>query len=60
MTAVLGRMVVYSGKEISWQEALNSNVDTMPKNLSWDADPPTKPNANFEYPIPTPGIPKAV
>jgi len=32
----------------------------MPKNLSWDADPPTKPNANFEYAIPTPGITKAV
>ena len=41
-------------------QALNSNLDTMPKNLSWDADPPTKPNANFEYQIPTPGITKAV
>ena len=60
LTAVLGRMVVYSGKEVTWEEALNSNIDTMPKNLSWDADPPTKPNANFEYQIPTPGITKAV
>lgn len=60
LTAVLGRMVVYSGKEVTWEEALNSNIDTMPKKLSWDADPPTKPNANFEYPIPTPGITKAV
>ncbi len=60
LTAVLGRMVVYSGKEVTWEEALNSNVDTMPKNLSWDSDPPTKPNANFEYQIPTPGITKAV
>lgn len=60
LTAILGRMVVYSGKEVTWEEALNSNIDTMPKNLSWDADPPTKPNANFEYPIPTPGITKAV
>ncbi|MBM3971160.1 MAG: Gfo/Idh/MocA family oxidoreductase [Planctomycetes bacterium] len=60
LTAVLGRMVVYSGKEVTWEEALNSNLDTMPKNLSWDADPPTKPNANFEYAIPTPGITKAV
>ena len=60
LTAVLGRMVVYSGKEVTWEEALNSNIDTMPKTLSWDADPPTKPNANFEYQIPTPGITKAV
>ena len=60
LTAVLGRMVVYSGKEVTWEEALNSNIDTMPKDLSWDAAPPTKPNANGEYPIPTPGITKAV
>ena len=60
LTAVLGRMVVYSGKEVTWEEALNSNIDTMPKNLSWDADPPTKPNSNWEYQIPTPGITKAV
>lgn len=60
LTSILGRMVVYSGKEVTWEEALNSNIDTMPKSLSWDADPPTKPNANGEYPIPTPGITKAV
>lgn len=60
LTAVLGRMVVYSGKEVTWEQALNSDVDTMPKNLAWDAAPPTKPNANGEYPIPTPGITKAV
>lgn len=60
LTSILGRMVVYSGKEVTWEEALNSNIDTMPKNLAWDADPPTKPNANGEYPIPTPGVTKAV
>lgn len=60
LTSILGRMVVYSGKEVTWEEALNSNIDTMPKSLAWDADPPTKPNASGEYSIPTPGVTKAV
>ncbi len=61
LTAVLGRMVVYSGKEVTWEQALNSDLDTMPKgDLSWETAPPTKPNSNGEYLIPTPGITKAV
>ncbi len=60
LTAILGRMVCYSGSEISWDQALNSNIDTMPKNLSWEANPPTLPNANGEYAIPTPGVTKGV
>lgn len=58
LTAILGRMVCYSGKEISWDEALNSNIDLMPKTLTWDTNPVSLPNANGEYVIPTPGITK--
>ena len=60
LTAVLGRMVCYSGAEISWDQALNSSINTMPEKLAWDANPPTLPNANGEYQIPTPGVTKAV
>ena len=60
LTAVLGRMVVYSGNEITWDQALNSSVNTMPEKLGWDANPPSLPNANGEYMIPTPGVTKAV
>ena len=60
LTAVLGRMVVYSGSEITWDQALNSTVNTMPEKLGWDANPPSLPNANGEYTIPTPGVTKAV
>jgi len=28
----------------------------MPKVLGWDADTPTKPDANGRYPIPVPGV----
>jgi predicted dehydrogenase len=56
MTAILGRMTTYSGKEIAWDDAINSQIDTMPKVLGWDADPPTKPNAAGHYPVAVPGV----
>ncbi len=37
LTAVLGRMAVYSGKVVTWEDALNSTVDTMPKDLDLKA-----------------------
>jgi myo-inositol 2-dehydrogenase/D-chiro-inositol 1-dehydrogenase len=55
MTAILGRMVTYSGKVIKMEDALKSEKSIMPKSFSFDADPPTKPNAEGEYPIPMPG-----
>ena len=33
LTAVMGRMAVYSGKVVTWDMALNSTVDTMPKDI---------------------------
>src|SRR6202012_3331132 len=38
MTAIMGRMATYSGKEIKWEDAINSQIDTMPKVLAWDAE----------------------
>ena len=56
MTAIFGRMATYGGKEIKWDDAINSQIDTMPKVLGWDADPPTKPNAEGHYPVAVPGV----
>jgi myo-inositol 2-dehydrogenase / D-chiro-inositol 1-dehydrogenase len=36
MTAILGRMSAYSGKEVTWEHALNSHEVLMPCNLDWD------------------------
>ena len=55
MTAILGRMATYSGKIVEWDEALNSNVDLMPKRFAWDAEPPVLPDADGRYPVPIPG-----
>ena len=55
MTAILGRMAAYSGKELDWTAALNSKIELIPKNLSWDADPGPKPGADGFYPKAVPG-----
>jgi predicted dehydrogenase len=60
MTAIMGRMATYSGKEIKWEDALNSNVSVMPTKFDFNADPPTMPDANGNYPIPTPGVTKVI
>jgi predicted dehydrogenase len=36
LTAILGRMSAYTGKRVSWEQALNSKEDLMPKDLKWD------------------------
>ncbi|HEX4794200.1 MAG TPA: Gfo/Idh/MocA family oxidoreductase [Humisphaera sp.] len=60
MTALLGRMCTYSGQEIKFKDALNSNVSVMPKVFAWDAPPPTVPDAEGRYPIPMPGKTKVL
>lgn len=60
MMAILGRMCTYSGKEITWDEALNSKLSVMPKEYSFTATPPTVPDAEGNYPIPVPGKTRVV
>ncbi|MEI8379837.1 MAG: Gfo/Idh/MocA family oxidoreductase [Planctomycetota bacterium] len=60
MTSILGRMCTYSGKEITWDTAINSNISLMPKNFSFDADPPVMPREDGSYPIAVPGLTKVV
>ncbi len=40
MTAIFGRMCTYSGKALSWEEALNSKLSLAPAQYAWDAAPP--------------------
>ena len=57
MTAILGRMATYSGKMLTWDEAINSKIELVPSDFewSWDAMPPCKPDANGDYAIAMPG-----
>ncbi len=36
LMGIMGRMSAYTGKEVTWEKALASKLDTMPKTLSWD------------------------
>jgi len=39
LTAIMGRMSAYTGKAVTWDEALNSKLDLMPKNLAFGPMP---------------------
>ncbi len=55
MTAILGRMATYSGKEIKYDDALAKGLSVMPESFAWDADPGPKPGPDGIYPCPIPG-----
>jgi predicted dehydrogenase len=57
MTSVMGRMATYSGKELTWDQALNSKVQHMPAIVTAETEPPVKPDANGAYPVAIPGKP---
>ncbi len=62
MTSVLGRMATYSGKEISWHDALNSDLCISPVDefSSFSDTPPVLPREDMTYEIPTPGVTKVI
>jgi predicted dehydrogenase len=47
LTAILGRMSAYTGKEVKWELALNSKEETIPAKLEWASLPVP--------PVPVPG-----
>jgi len=60
LTAIMGRMATYSGDIITWDQALNSNLDLVPDDLNWGSIAPTLPDADGNYNIPVPGVTKFV
>jgi hypothetical protein len=60
MTAILGRMATYSGQRLTWDKALNSDLNLQPKEYDWNATPPVVPNDDGYYAIATPGVTKYV
>jgi predicted dehydrogenase len=40
LLAIMGRMAAYTGKQITWQMALDSKQDLSPTGYAWDAQPP--------------------
>ena len=62
MTGILGRMAAESGKEITWDEAMASNLELAPglDSSRWTPTPPVMPDAQGRYPIAMPGDEGAV
>ena len=58
MLGILGRMTTYTGKLITWDEAMNSKEDLSPSGYTFDAAPPILPDADGKYPIAIPGVTK--
>jgi hypothetical protein len=56
LSAIMGRMATYTGKEITWEQALNAKQVLVPDNLNWNSIPPVLPDSNGRYSIPKPGI----
>jgi predicted dehydrogenase len=62
MTAALGRMVTYSGQEITWEDAVHSNLELAPglEDMNSKTPAPVQPDADGNYPIARPGLTKVV
>jgi predicted dehydrogenase len=54
-TSVLGRLATYSGKNVSWDDAVGSNFSIMPGEFDFNGEAPVKPDANGDYEIAVPG-----
>ncbi|MBI2426113.1 MAG: Gfo/Idh/MocA family oxidoreductase [Candidatus Hydrogenedentes bacterium] len=52
MTAIMGRMAAYTGKKLTWEEALNADLSIVPEKLDFSLSYPVGP-------IPVPGSAKA-
>jgi len=61
MTGILGRMAAESGKEVTWEQAMASDLILAPgiENFTMDSEPPVKPDAEGNYPVAMPGFTKA-
>jgi myo-inositol 2-dehydrogenase / D-chiro-inositol 1-dehydrogenase len=40
LMGIMARMSAYTGKEVTWEQAMNSQLDLSPSGYTWDAAPP--------------------
>ena len=56
MLGIIGRMACYTGKKLTWDEAMKMELPTRPSGYTWDATPPTLPDENGRYKVEVPGL----
>ena len=45
MMGIMGRMAAYTGKEVTWDDVMNSQDNLVPENIEWDMELPVRPIA---------------
>jgi myo-inositol 2-dehydrogenase/D-chiro-inositol 1-dehydrogenase len=57
MTAILGRLATYTGRELSWEDAINSDVSLADVDAfrTMNDEAPVQPDENGNYPVAVPG-----
>ena len=62
LVGILGRMAAESGQEITWEQALNSELVLAPgiEQFTMDSPPPVVPDAQGRYPVAMPGKTKVL
>jgi len=55
LTGVMGRVATYTGQVVLAEDVLESDIDTMPSKLAWDAPPKSLPDKDGWYKISVPG-----
>jgi len=58
--AVMGQIACYTGKPVTWDEMMAADFEFLPKvtDVRLDMEPPVKPDATGNYPLPKPGFTK--
>ena len=57
---IMGQIACYTGKPVTWEQMMAADFEFESKlaDVRLDMDPPTKPDATGNYPLPVPGITK--
>ena len=58
LVAVMGQLACYSGRELTWDQVSQSDFAFLPKpeDVRLDMEPPVRPDAAGNYPVPMPGL----
>jgi myo-inositol 2-dehydrogenase / D-chiro-inositol 1-dehydrogenase len=56
LQGILGQMVCYTGQQITWEQAMKSELSFALPRYGWDVEPPVKLAAGGQYPTAMPGI----
>jgi len=60
MLALMSTWCSHTGQVITWEQAINSKKQDNPDRYAFNAEPPTKPGPDGNYPIAVPGVTKVL